>query len=179
MHRSELGAWDKQTDGRTTALLCSPLAHGGDRNSNWRQTRGRWTAVHILYSAKIVFCGHFSNKPLMLYNKLKRHLSPEKWPNRKLACKTVTITVVVQVNTAGEQHVDVEFHSFLYSFRRSHACKLLKNCRWLTSKMRYITLTQVPPPLLLHNITKSLPPPLPPVCYIICERPLNSLFQTG
>jgi len=27
--------------------------------------------------------------------------------------KTVTITVVVQVNTAGEQHVDVEFHSFL------------------------------------------------------------------
>jgi len=29
--------------------------------------------------------------------------------------KTVTITVVVQVNTAGEQHVDAEFHSFLYA----------------------------------------------------------------
>jgi len=32
----------------------------------------------------------------------------------KLTCKTATVTVVVQVNTAGEQHVDVEFHSFLH-----------------------------------------------------------------
>jgi len=28
--------------------------------------------------------------------------------------KTVAISVMVQVDTAGEQHVDVEFHSFLY-----------------------------------------------------------------
>ena len=42
----------------------------------------------------------------MLYNKLKRQLP------RKMT--VVTITVVVQANTAGEQHVDVEFHSFLY-----------------------------------------------------------------
>jgi len=40
--------------------------------------------------------------------------TPEKWPYQKLAGKTITITVVVQVNTAGKQHVDVEFHSFLY-----------------------------------------------------------------
>ena len=40
--------------------------------------------------------------------------SPEKLPRQKLTCRTVTITVVVQVNTAGEQHVDVEFHSFLH-----------------------------------------------------------------
>jgi len=26
--------------------------------------------------------------------------------------RTVTITVVIQVNTAGKQHVDVEFHPF-------------------------------------------------------------------
>jgi len=38
----------------------------------------------------------------------------EKCPNQKLTCKTVTIAVVVQVNTAGEQHMDVEFHSFLH-----------------------------------------------------------------
>ena len=31
-----------------------------------------------------------------------------------MTCETATITVVDQVNTAGEQHVDVEFHSFLY-----------------------------------------------------------------
>ena len=36
------------------------------------------------------------------------------WRNtRKLTRKTVTITVVVQVNAAGEQHVDVEFHSVI------------------------------------------------------------------
>ena len=39
--------------------------------------------------------------------------SLEKWPNQKLTCKTATITVVVQVNAAGEQHLVVEFHSYV------------------------------------------------------------------
>ena len=54
----------------------------------------------------------------MLCNKFKRHL--EKCPNQKLTRKTVTITVVVQVNTAGEQHVDVEFHSLIYVQAQSY-----------------------------------------------------------
>ena len=51
----------------------------------------------------------------MLYDKLKqrpRDPLSEKWPSQKLTCKTVT--VVVQANTAGKQHVDVEFHPLLY-----------------------------------------------------------------
>jgi len=58
-------------------------------------------------------------------------------------------------HTAGEEHVDVEFHSFLYAYRRSHTHKLLKNRCLVTSKTRYIiTLTQVP--LLDYNTTGQL-----------------------
>jgi len=60
-------------------------------------------------------------------------------------------------HTAGEEHVDVEFHSFLYVYRRSHkpTHKLLKNRCLVTSKTRYIiTLTQVP--LLDYNTTGQL-----------------------
>jgi len=44
---------------------------------------------------------------------------------------------VVQVNTAGEQAISL---IPLYTLRRSHTRKLLKNRCYATSKMRYITL---------------------------------------
>ena len=44
--------------------------------------------------------------------------------------------------------------------------------------MRYITLTQAPLPLLQHNTTKSLPPPLPVVRYIIREL-RRSIYRTA
>ena len=59
----------------------------------------------------------------MLYNKLKPH--PQKWPNQKLTCKTATITVVVQVNKAGEQHLEVDF---THSSTLISAAVILINC---------------------------------------------------
>jgi len=60
--------------------------------------------------------------------------------------KTVTVTVVVQVNTTGEQHELGPMWMWIFTqsstSRRSHTRKLLKNGYRVT---RYITVTQVPP----------------------------------
>jgi len=59
MHRSELGAWDKQTDGRTTALLCSPLAHGGTKTL----TGGKRGAVEPPFTYYIAQKSYFVDHP--------------------------------------------------------------------------------------------------------------------
>jgi len=60
--------------------------------------------------------------------------------------KTVTVTVVVQVNTTGEQHelglMWMRIFTQSSTSRRSHTRKLLKNGYRVT---RYTTVTQVPP----------------------------------
>jgi len=80
--------------------------------------------VHILFNTKILFLDHppcvtlyniSLTHPPVLYCYIRNwsYMPPQKRPSQKLMCKTVTITVVFQVNMSGEQHVDVEFHSFL------------------------------------------------------------------
>ena len=113
----------------------------------------------------------FSNTPPMLYNKLKRHPSTKMTePETDVQNSHSSGSVV---NMAGEQHVGVNFFLIPLSstFRHCHTYKLMKNRCRVTSKMRYITLTQVPPPLLWHNITKSLPLPSPSALHNMWTAP--------